>query len=61
MFEIFQDDDGLIRWRLIARNKKVIITSEGYTKKENVKKVIRSMKDIIPFCDVVDLTKKRGE
>lgn len=40
-FVFYQDTSGEWRWRLYARNKKVVADSgEGYTQKKGVKKAI---------------------
>ena len=31
-FQLFQDDDGQWRWRLIAHNGEIVATSEAYTR-----------------------------
>lgn len=44
-FEIFQDNAGEWRWRLIASNGKIIADSgEGYQSKQGVKRGIESVK-----------------
>ena len=34
-YEVFEDDAGEWRWRLIAGNGEVVAQSEGYTRKED--------------------------
>ena len=43
-FEIFKDKKRQFRFRLKARNGKIICTSESYTTKQMCKKGIRSVK-----------------
>lgn len=43
-YEIFRDDKDEFRFRLIARNGKIIATGEGYKRKKGVYKAIESIK-----------------
>lgn len=42
-FEVFQDDAGEWRWRLVAANGEPLATSEGYTQKGDA---IRGVSDL---------------
>lgn len=54
-FEIFRDQGEEWRWRLVHRNGNVIATSgEGYTRKHNAEKGLRSVVRNAPNADVVD-------
>lgn len=54
-FEIFQDRAEEWRWRLIHRNGNVIATSgEGYTRKHNARKGLRSVIHNVPTASIVD-------
>lgn len=44
-FEIFQDNQNEWRFRLRARNGRIIATSESYTSKRNAEIGIESVKD----------------
>lgn len=46
-FEIFQSDkDGLYYFRLKARNGKIVLQSEGYTRKENAEGGIEAVRQL---------------
>lgn len=48
-FEIFQDNAGEWRWRLVAANSKIIADSgEGYTTKQGAQRGIESVKANVP-------------
>lgn len=51
-FEIYEDKAGEFRFRLKATNGQVIVTSEGYTKKDGCKNGIESVKKNAPDADV---------
>ena len=54
-FEVFEDRAGEWRWRLVHRNGNVIATSgEGYTRRRNAEKGLRSVVENAPGADVVD-------
>lgn len=54
-FELFRDQGGEWRWRLVHRNGNVIATSgEGYSRKHNAEKGLRSVVRNAPNADVVD-------
>jgi len=40
-FQLFKDISGEWRFSLIAPNKEIIATSEGYTTKQNAKKAVK--------------------
>lgn len=52
-FELFEDRAGEWRWRLVHRNGNVVATSgEGYTRKHNALKGLRSVMRNAPDADV---------
>lgn len=54
-FQVFTDRAGEWRWRLVHRNGNVIATSgEGYTRRHNAEKGMRSVIRNAPGADVVD-------
>ncbi|WP_290809844.1 amphi-Trp domain-containing protein [Halovivax sp.] len=53
-FELFEDRAGEWRWRLVHRNGNVIATSgEGYTRKHNAEKGLRSVLATAPGAEIV--------
>ena len=42
-FEIFKGEDGNWYFRIVARNGKVIANSEGYERKDSIRRIIRSI------------------
>jgi len=56
-FELYKDNAGKFRFRLVAPNGETIATSEGYEDKDSCKKGIRSVKVNAPKAAVVDLAK----
>jgi len=57
MYEIFKDSENKIRFRLKARNGKIIAVSEGYESKRNCLKGIDSVKENAS-ADIKDLIKE---
>ena len=53
-FEMYQDRAGEYRFRLKARNGKVIATSEGYTTKANCENGIDSVRKNAPEAETVE-------
>lgn len=53
-FEIFQDKKKQWRFRLIASNGRIVCQSEGYTRLENCKAGIESVRRIAPEAEVCD-------
>lgn len=52
-FEVFEDDGGEWRWRLVATNGHIIASSgEGYTTKQGVRRGIESVKSNAPRAEV---------
>jgi uncharacterized protein YegP (UPF0339 family) len=52
-FEVFQDNAGEWRWRLVATNGNIIADSgEGYSSKQGVKRGIRSVRRSAPDAAV---------
>jgi uncharacterized protein YegP (UPF0339 family) len=52
-FEVFQDNAGEWRWRLVATNGNIIADSgEGYRSKQGVKRGIESVKRSAAEADV---------
>ena len=57
IFNIFQDQKGEWRFRLRARNGKIIASSEGYTSRRGCENGIRSVQECAPDA-VIIYTKK---
>lgn len=56
-FELYTDERGEFRWRLRARNGRVIATSgEGYINKEDARHAITLVKNASSLTDIEDLT-----
>lgn len=56
-FELFRDKSEEWRWRLVHRNGNVIATSgEGYTRKHNAEKGLRSVVQNAPNAEVTEET-----
>lgn len=54
-FEVFRDTDEEWRWRLVHDNGNIIATSgEGYTRKRNAKKGLRSVKKNSPAAKITE-------
>lgn len=54
-FEVFRDAAGEWRWRLVHRNGNIVATSgEGYTRRRNAEKGLRSVVANAPGAEVVD-------
>lgn len=54
-FEVFRDAADEWRWRLVHRNGNVVATSgEGYTRRRNAEKGLRSVVKNAPGAEVVD-------
>ena len=54
-FEVFKDKSGEWRFRLKARNNKIIATSEGYTSKRNAVIGINSVIECAPDSAIIYL------
>ena len=53
-FELYQDNAGEWRWRLVVANGNIIADSgEGYTSKQGAKRGIESVKNSAPRARVV--------
>lgn len=49
-FEVYEDSEGDYRWRLVARNGKIMADSaEGYTSRRGAKRAALRFKDIVEF------------
>jgi uncharacterized protein YegP (UPF0339 family) len=56
-FELFLDNAGEWRWRLIVSNDEIIADSaEGYASKQGAKRGIRSVKRVATNAEVYDTT-----
>jgi len=54
IFQVYQDNAGEWRWRLVAPNGNIIADSgEGYVSKQGAKRGIDSVKRNAPEADVV--------
>jgi uncharacterized protein YegP (UPF0339 family) len=56
MFQIYKDTKGKFRFRLKAKNGKIIAVSEAYENKRNCLNGIESVKENAPRANVKDLT-----
>jgi len=54
-FELFIDSVGEYRFRLVAPNGKIVLSSEGYTSRHGAKKGIRSIKRNAKKAKIVDV------
>ena len=52
-FEMYQDKAGLFRFRLKARNGKIIAVSEGYAAKSGCRSGIECVKKYAPEAEIV--------
>lgn len=57
-FEIFKDNKNEFRFRLIARNGRIICQSEGYKTRQGVTGGIQAVQTIASFSYTDDLTLK---
>ena len=54
-FEVYEDQAGQYRWRLVHSNGNIIADSgEGYATKQKAKQGIESVKQNAPDADVVE-------
>lgn len=54
-FELYEDDAGEHRWRLVHANGNIIADSgEGYASKQKAKQGLRSVKKNAPDAEVVE-------
>lgn len=53
VFEIFRDRRGEWRFRLRARNGKIIASSEGYSHRRNVLKGVNAVQSCVDDADVI--------
>ena len=54
-FEIYTDEVGVYRWRLLASDGQVMATSRGsYERSENVRHAIIALQASIPVARIVD-------
>ena len=54
-FLVYKDNDGKLRWRLKARNGRIVADSgEGYNSKRNLMDSIRLLKVAVKDAEVVD-------
>ncbi|MGB9965242.1 HVO_2922 family protein [Halobacterium sp. CBA1126] len=55
-FEIYEDDAGQYRWRLVHSNGNIIADSgEGYASKQKARQGLESVKENAPDADVETL------
>lgn len=57
-FEVFRDKKRELRFRLVAKNGRVIAQSEGYKTKGGVKGGIKAVKSVSPDTPIIYLDKK---
>ena len=56
VFEIYLDNDGKYRFKLIAANGKNILASQGYFEKKNCLNGIQSLRDIVALHEIKDVS-----
>ncbi len=54
-YEVFEDHAGEWRWRLRSANGEILAQSEGYTRKEDAARAIRTVRDTAEDADDPDL------
>jgi uncharacterized protein len=55
-FEIYVDQIGEYRWRLVAANNEIVAWSEGYTTKQNAINSLNWVKTNASWAPIHDLT-----
>ena len=55
-FEVYRDEKGEYRFRMIAPNGEIIAVGEGYVAKAGCMNGIESVKENAPKAKIVDLT-----
>lgn len=45
-FEIYEDDAGEHRWRLVAGNGEIVATGEGHTRWEDAERAIETVREL---------------
>lgn len=55
-FEIYKDQNGEYRWRLVAANNETVAWSEGYSYKQGVLNSVQFVKNWAASAPVRDLT-----
>lgn len=53
-FELFVGKNGQFYFRLVGANNKVMLASEGYTKRSSARRAIRRLKATVAFAPVAD-------
>lgn len=56
-FEVYPDEAGEYRWRLVAGNGEIVASSEGYVSQDNAVRGIRTLLEItgsVPTIEFVD-------
>jgi uncharacterized protein YegP (UPF0339 family) len=57
VFEVYKDNSDMYRYRLVVDDEKLAIAAHGYKTKEDVMKVIESVRKEAPKAKVVDAKK----
>jgi len=60
-FIVFRDVNGDWRFRLVAKNNKIIATGEAYTQRAGVLKTIKNIKAECAWYDIPVIEKKDKE
>lgn len=55
-FQIFRDEVGEYRWRLVSGNNEIVAVSEGYTSKQSAIRSAQNVKFCASSATIVDLT-----
>lgn len=53
-FELFKDESGMHRFRLLASNGAVVVVGDAHESKEQLLKNIESLRKIAPYAEVRD-------
>jgi uncharacterized protein YegP (UPF0339 family) len=54
-FEVYRDDKREYRWRLKAKNGKIVAQGEGYKRRQGLYKALAILRDDAPSAPVLDL------
>jgi uncharacterized protein len=51
--EIYKDDTGEHRWRLVARNGRILASGEGYKRPGGAEKAARTIRDAMATATII--------
>lgn len=52
-FEVYQDEAGEFRWRLVAANGEIVASGEGHTRLEDAERAIETVRELAASAAVV--------